>query len=183
MSNILIVSGHTNIQRSRANKIILENLKNEFPDAEFDSLIDLYPDYKFNVATEQAKLLKADIIVLQFPLFWFSCPSIMRKWFEDVLLYNFAYGTQGKALEGKKVIVAFTTGAPLDAYQYGGWENFDISAFLPQFIQLTNLCSMKWGGYIVSGGYSFVATDDDIKSLANKHSSDLITKIRNAMSN
>ena len=181
MSNILIISGHTDIQHSRANKIILENLKNEFPNAEFNSLIELYPDYKFDVEKEQAKLLKADIIVLQFPLFWFSCPSIMRKWFEDVLLHGFAYGTQGKALKEKKVIVAFTTGAPLDAYQYGGWENFDISAFLPQFIQLTNLCSMEWAGYVVSCGYSFVANDQKIKELADKHSYDLAEKIRNVM--
>ena len=86
-----------------------------------------------------------------------------------------------ESFERKKVIVAFTTGAPLDAYQYGGWENFDISAFLPQFIQLTNLCSMEWAGYVVSCGYSFVANDAMIKELADKHSSDLANKIRNAM--
>lgn len=178
MSNVLIVSGHTDISNSKANKIILKNLENELPSAEIDSLIELYPDYKFDVDAEQKKLLKADVIVLQFPLFWFSCPSIMRKWFEDVLLYGFAYGSNGKALEGKKVIVSFTTGAPLEAYQYGGWENFDISAFLPQFIQLTNLCSMRWCGHVVSGGYSFVATADVIKELADKHSLDLINKIK-----
>ena len=86
-----------------------------------------------------------------------------------------------ESFERKKVIVAFTTGAPLDAYQYGGFENFDISAFLPQFIQLTNLCSMKWAGYVVSCGYSFVANDATIKELADKHSYDLAEKIRNAM--
>ena len=82
------------------------------------------------------------------------------KMVNHVLLHGFAYGTQWKALKEKKVIVAFTTGAPLDAYQYVGWENFDISAFLPQFIQLTNLCSMEWAGYVVSFGYSFVANNE-----------------------
>ena len=178
MSNILIVSGHTDIENSRANKIILSNLKNEFPDAEFDSLIQLYPDYKFNVENEQAKLLKADIIVLQFPLFWFSCPSIMRKWFEDVLLHGFAYGTTGKVLKDKKVIASFTTGAPSEAYQWGGYENFYISDFLPQFIQLTNLCSMKWCCHVATSGYSYGVEDDVIKKLANEHSAELIKKIR-----
>ena len=180
MSNILIVSGHTDIVNSRANKIILENLKNEFSNAEIDSLIELYPDYRFNVDLEQKKLLKADVIVLQFPFFWFSCPSIMRKWFEDVLLHGFAYGSTGKALEGKKMIVSFTTGAPLDAYQYGGMENFDISEFLPQFIQLTNFCGMKWSGYVVSGGYTFTTEENKIKEFADKHSLDLIDKIKSS---
>lgn len=181
MSNILIVSGHNDIQHSRANKIILENLKNDFPNAEFDSLIELYPDYKFNIEAEQAKLVKADIIVLQFPLFWFSCPSIMRKWFEDVLLHGFAYGTTGKALDGKKILVSFTLGAPEEKYHHGEFENFEIEEFMPQFHQLANLCSMEWCGYICSGGYVFTAEQEKKVEIANKHSQDLINKIKTLM--
>ena len=39
MSNVLIVSGHTDISNSKANKIILKNLENELPSSEIDSLI------------------------------------------------------------------------------------------------------------------------------------------------
>ena len=181
MSNILIVSGHTDISKSRANKLIIANLKKSFPNAEFNSLIELYPNYQFNIEVEQEKLKKADLIILQFPLFWFSCPSIMRKWFEDVLLHGFAYGTQGKALENKKVIVSFTTGAPRDAYQYGQYENFYISDFLPQFIQLTNLCNMQWAGHVISFGYGYGATDEEAKKIAEQHSQDLINKIKTTL--
>ena len=102
----------------------------------------------------------------------------MREWFEDVLLHGFAYGITGKVFAGKKVIVSFTAGAPLDKYKYGEMQNFEISEFLPAFIQLTNLCNMKWCGYVISGGYTFMPDDNEVEELTNKHSEDLIGKIR-----
>ena len=178
MSNLLIVCGHTNFDNSVANKTILDDLKKEFPNAEIDVLSKLYPDYKIDVEAEQEKLKKADVIVLQFPFFWYSCPSIMRKWFEDVLLHGFAYGTTGKALEDKKFTVSFTLGAPEEKYHHGEFQNFEIDEFIPQFQQLSNLCSMAWCGYICSGGYSFEADIEAKVEIANKHSKKLIEKIK-----
>ena len=56
MANILIVSGHTNLDDSVANKEILYRLKELLPDLEFDLLSELYPDYKIDVEKEQEKL-------------------------------------------------------------------------------------------------------------------------------
>lgn len=56
VANILIVSGHTNLDDSVANKEILYRLKELLPNAEFDLLSELYPDYKIDVEKEQEKL-------------------------------------------------------------------------------------------------------------------------------
>ena len=181
MSNLLVVCGHSNLDISVANKTILENLQKEFSNAEIDVLSKLYPNYQFDVKAEQEKLKKADVIVLQFPFFWYSCPSIMRKWFEDVLLLGFAYGSTGKALEGKKFIVSFTLGAPEEKYHHGEFENFEINEFMPQFEQLAILCSMKWCGYVCSGGYSFTEEQEKKIDLANQHSQELINKIHSLL--
>jgi NAD(P)H dehydrogenase (quinone) len=45
-----------------------------------------------DVAAEQHKLLRADLVIFQFPLWWFSMPAIMKGWFERVYAYGFAYG-------------------------------------------------------------------------------------------
>ena len=74
MKNILIVSGHTNLDASVANKKILEVLAECLPEAEIVRLDRLYPDFRIDVAAEQARLLKADVVVLQFPIFWYSAP-------------------------------------------------------------------------------------------------------------
>ena len=68
MKNVLIISGHTDLATSVANKTILETLANRLPKAEIVKLDELYPDFKINVEAEQQRLIRADIIVLQFPV-------------------------------------------------------------------------------------------------------------------
>ena len=63
MKKILIVSGHTDLNNSAANKSILENLESALPQAEFIYLDKLYPDFQIDVKAEQEKLVTADIIV------------------------------------------------------------------------------------------------------------------------
>lgn len=74
-------------------------------------LSDLYPDYRIDVAAEQAALVAADIVVLQYPTYWFNTPAILKKWLDDVWTYGFAYDTGGK-----KLFVSTTTGAPQEEY-------------------------------------------------------------------
>lgn len=79
-------------------------------------LSDHYPDYRIDVAAEQAALVEADIVVLQYPTHWFNTPAILKKWLDDVWTYGFAYGTGGDKLHGKKLFVFTTTGAPQEEY-------------------------------------------------------------------
>ena len=64
MSEILVVSGHTDLENSFVNKIILGELKKHLPEAKFDMLSELYKNYVIDVKAEQEKLVKADVIVL-----------------------------------------------------------------------------------------------------------------------
>lgn len=45
-----------------------------------------------DIAQEQEKLRWADALILQFPLWWFSMPAILKGWVERVYAYGFAYG-------------------------------------------------------------------------------------------
>ena len=45
-----------------------------------------------DVKTEIDKLLWADVLILQFPLWWFSMPAILKGWVDRVFAYGFAYG-------------------------------------------------------------------------------------------
>ncbi|MBF6440092.1 NAD(P)H-dependent oxidoreductase [Nocardia cyriacigeorgica] len=45
-----------------------------------------------DVRAEQDKLLWADTIIFQFPLWWYSMPAILKGWFDRVFTYRFAYG-------------------------------------------------------------------------------------------
>ncbi|RUF23377.1 flavodoxin family protein [Pseudomonas aeruginosa] len=45
-----------------------------------------------DIAAEQEKLLAADAVIFQFPLWWFSMPAILKGWVERVFAHGFAYG-------------------------------------------------------------------------------------------
>ena len=79
MKNILIISGHPNLQQSTANRMILDELADRLPQAQIRRLDALYPDYRIDVDAEQQALLNADVIVWQFPFFWYSLPALPKK--------------------------------------------------------------------------------------------------------
>ena len=109
MANILIVSAHPRLEEdSVANKTIVEELSKLLPSAEVDRLDELYPDYVIDVSAEQAKLRNADVIVLQYPLWWYGWPALAQKWVEDVFVRGFSHGSTGNALRGKKLVVSLT---------------------------------------------------------------------------
>ncbi|MDD9206208.1 NAD(P)H-dependent oxidoreductase [Georgenia sp. 10Sc9-8] len=71
---------------------------------------------------EQEKLAGADAVVLQFPLWWYSVPAILKGWIDRVFDKGFAYGVRDAAgrtlrygdgvLAGTPVQVIVTTGSP-----------------------------------------------------------------------
>jgi NAD(P)H dehydrogenase (quinone) len=44
------------------------------------------------IEAEQKKLLWCDVVVLQFPLWWFSMPAILKGWVDRVFANGLAYG-------------------------------------------------------------------------------------------
>ena len=184
MKNILIVSGHPDLNNSFANKNILEELNSLLPEAEFAYLDKLYPDFRIDIETEQKRLLRADIIVFQFPLFWYSAPSLLHRWIEQTFVHGFSHGRTGDKLKGKQLILSFTSGAPEEMYCYGGLQNYPIEDFLPPYKQLANLCGLQWEGYIYSGGLSYANRHDEeilrqMKDKAINHAYSLAEKIKN----
>ncbi|KDE37005.1 UNVERIFIED_ORG: NAD(P)H dehydrogenase (quinone) [Kosakonia oryzae] len=79
-----------------------------------------------DIAREQAKLQRADAVIFQFPLWWFSMPAIMKGWVDRVYACGFAYGVGEHSdthwgdrygegsLAGKRAMLLVTT---------GGWES------------------------------------------------------------
>ncbi|MFK7856747.1 MAG: NAD(P)H-dependent oxidoreductase [Granulosicoccus sp.] len=103
-----------------------------------------YPDLHIDVAREQKLLLEHDRIVFQYPFYWYSSPSLMKKWIDDVLTLNWAYGPEGTALHGKDWISAISTGGKHSDYQAGGSHNYSISEFMKPVQQTAILVGMNY---------------------------------------
>ena len=155
MKNVLIISGHTDLSTSVANKTILNTISEQLPEARIVKLDELYPDFHINVAAEQERLLWADIIVLQFPVFWYSAPSILERWMEQTFLHGFSHGSKGDKLKGKKIVLSFTTGAPAEMYSKNGAMCHDIDDFLLCYKAMCRLTQMEYCGYVFTGGVSY----------------------------
>ena len=183
MKNVLIISGHPDLNgNSFANKIILEDVAKLLPNAVIDDLGALYPDYRIDVPAEQDKLRNADIIVLQFPIFWYSMPALLAKWMEDVFVRGFSHGSQGKALAKKKLLLSFTTGAPESAYG----ASFPVDMMTGRFVQTAGLTGMIYEGYVCTGSVSYADRTDPTRASAmtevsHAHAKRLVEKITSLM--
>ncbi|CDF81505.1 NAD(P)H-dependent oxidoreductase [Pseudomonas sp. QL9] len=67
-----------------------------------------------DIQGELDKLLWADLVIFNFPIYWFSAPAILKGWFDRVLVSGICYGgkrfyDQG-GLAGKKALVTVTLG-------------------------------------------------------------------------
>lgn len=89
-----------------------------------------------DISKEQEKLLWADIIIFQFPFWWFGMPAILKGWIDRVYAFGFAYGTGkygGKhwgtrygdgTLKGKKAMLSITIGGRQPQYSKKGINGY-----------------------------------------------------------
>ncbi|HET6783716.1 MAG TPA: NAD(P)H-dependent oxidoreductase [Pseudoxanthomonas sp.] len=82
-----------------------------------------------DIASEQQKVLAADAIILQFPLWWFGMPAILKGWVDRVWAYGLAYGYKNAgnqyrygdgAFKGKRALLSVTVGGPAVDYSARG---------------------------------------------------------------
>jgi putative NADPH-quinone reductase len=142
-SNVLILFAHPAQSKSEANAPLFKAAQ------AIDGItcVDLYgeyPDYRINIDREQQRLREHDVIIFQFPLYWYSTPSILKEWQDLVLEYGFAYGAQGTALHGKKFLCAITAGGSEKAYHADGFNHFTIRELLQPLEQTANLTGMRY---------------------------------------
>lgn len=85
------------------------------------------------VEAELQKLAWCDVMIWQFPLWWFSVPAVLKGWVDRVFAMGRAYGS-GRIYEtgffqGKRALLSLTTGGPAEAYETGGLQG-DIAGIL-----------------------------------------------------
>lgn len=85
-----------------------------------------------DVRAEQEKLLWADTVIFQFPLWWYTMPAILKGWFDRVFTYHFAYGVGEHSdtrygerfgegtLAGRKALLSVTVGGRESHYAARG---------------------------------------------------------------
>lgn len=178
---VLVVSGHPDSKNSIATKTIMEEIGKALPNAELLYLDRAYPDFKIDADKERQRVRNADIIVLQYPIYWYTPPAIMKRWQEEVFVFGFAHDAKGGLLGGKKLLLSMTSGAPESHYHLGGRMNYPMEVFQIPLQQFANLCGMDFAGMVHTGGYNLgrrEAERDKQTEQAKAHARELAEKIR-----
>jgi|HubBroStandDraft_2_1064218.scaffolds.fasta_scaffold16981_3 glutathione-regulated potassium-efflux system ancillary protein KefG len=160
-NKVLIQFAHPALQKSRVNRRLITAVRN-LENVTLNDLYEEYPDFSVNVRREQQLLMSHDIIVFQHPLYWYSCPALLKEWEDLVLQYGFAYGAQGTKLNGKWALTAITTGGPTSAYQRDGSNYFTIRELLRPFEQTVRFCGMVYLPPFVISGTLALKNEDQI---------------------
>ena len=139
-----------------------------------------------DVKAEQEKLLWADTLILQFPLWWYSMPAILKGWVDRVYALGFAYGVGEQSdthwgdrfgegtLAGKRAMLIVTAGGWATHYAPRGVNGpiedilFPINhgiLYYPGYTVLPALRSLPCGsdgrGRVPEGGGSVEGEDAD----------------------
>jgi len=137
----------------------------------------LYPDFAIDVRAEQEALLAADVIVLLFPLHWYSVPGVLKEWIDRVLARGFAYGSGGTQLRGKQLVLSFTVGAPAETYQPEGFNGVTVETLLAPFVATSHVIGTVFMPPIASFGMTYIpgVTDnrEQVEERARSHADQL----------
>ena len=143
MASLIVYYAHPAQRHSHVNRAMADKAR-ELSDITFVDLYAEYPRHNIDVDAEQARLVAHDIILFQFPLFWYSTPSLIKEWLDLVLEYGFAYGSNGDKLSGKTLMLAVSIGGDQEAYTRDGTHRSTLKTFLSPLEQTARLCQMQY---------------------------------------
>jgi len=143
MPRLLILFAHPRLEKSRANRALLAQLPTH-KDITFRDLYELYPDFNVDIVAEQALMAAHDIVVLHHPFYWYSMPPLLKQYIDLVYAFGWAYGPDGRALQGKAQFHVLTTGGAKEAYTPEGFHGNTLAAFMLPLKRTATLCGMTW---------------------------------------
>lgn len=136
----MVVISHPTIQTSSSQQFFLATLKGE-DFVTIRHLDEVWCEAKphFTRVIEEKALVEsgAQRLILQFPMYWYQAPAVMKEWIDTVMSKSATFAKQIKELG-----IVVTLGVKEEAFRAGGKEQFTISELLRPFQALAN--AMSW---------------------------------------
>jgi len=127
-----------------------------------------------DVHAQLAAIEQADLLILQYPMWWYGPPAILKGWLDRVFVYGRTYTGRQRYdrgyFRGKRALLSVTTGGPEATFQYNG-RNGDIEhllwpmQFSLYYVGFTVLAPFVAFG--VEGGLKYSAADEMARRLAD----------------
>lgn len=130
---ILIIVAHPDLEQSVVNQTWLQALQDSDLQVTVHRLYQAYPQGAvLDVEAEQERVREHDVIVWQFPFYWFSTPPLLKQWQDQVLTHDFAYGREPaqRQLAGKRIGMAISAGIKQPDYTADGRYRYTLDELL-----------------------------------------------------
>lgn len=136
----LLIFAHGSPQASKINQQLLA-LARKLPGVCIHDISSAYPDYRISLERELALLARHDNIGLQFPLYWYSMPAILKAWLDAVFLAP-ALLAKGGVIAGKSIKALATAGSDLGLLPVS--QGFAQKSIFWPIEQTTHHLEMQW---------------------------------------
>ncbi|OTG85282.1 NAD(P)H oxidoreductase [Acinetobacter sp. ANC 4558] len=133
MKKSLIIVAHPKIDESHINKRWIEELRKYPEKFTVHEIYQSYPHGEIDIAKEQSLIEAHENLILQFPLYWFNCPPLLKQWLDEVFTYGWAYGSTGDKLKNKKIMLAVSAGIKSEDFSKTGKYKLPLNQILYPF--------------------------------------------------
>lgn len=133
MKKTLVIVAHPDLANSTVNKSWVNTLMQYDEQITVHDLYKHYPSGNIDIKFEQHLLENHRHLIMQFPIYWFNCPPLLKQWLDEVLTYGWAYGTGGGKLKNKKVGLAVSAGIKESDYDQDGRYGIALQEVLKPF--------------------------------------------------
>ncbi|MEM5389689.1 NAD(P)H-dependent oxidoreductase [Paraburkholderia phymatum] len=165
----LVILAHPDLAGSQINAAWRARLEEAATSVVIRNIYELYPDWNIDVAAEQALLESHERIFLQFPLYWYSTPPLLKKWLDDVLAYGWAYGPGGNLLAHKEIGLVVSTGSPEAAYRADGRLGHTLAELLRPLEQTARFVGARYLPVFALQGANHIIPAEQLRRNANDY--------------
>lgn len=142
MPTTLVLISHPVLENSKIHSALRSlSIEQGFDIRHIDRVIE---NGVIDAVAEQQLLEHYDTFILQFPLYWYSVPSALKQYLDDVLTSDWAYENR-YALEGKTLRVVVTTGGEESDYSHSGEVRFTLDELMAPLKATASFTHMTWG--------------------------------------
>ncbi|WP_062049120.1 NAD(P)H-dependent oxidoreductase [Bacillus sp. JCM 19034] len=167
----LVIIAHSDMETSRVNKRWIQELEKYPEKYTVHELYKFYKEGKIDVEREQKLIESHSNLVIQFPIYWFNCPPLLKGWLDDVLTHGWAFGSNGgNHLMNRKVALAVSAGAKQSDYSEGGRFRYTLKQLLIPFETTFFYCDADYRSFYSYYGKEEVqgAIEEDTEAEENE---------------
>jgi glutathione-regulated potassium-efflux system ancillary protein KefG len=155
---VVILLAHPKMDESQGNKALVDSVA-DMEDVAVYNLYAMQEEQVLDVEEWNKVISHANAVVYQFPFYWLSAPSLLKKWQDEVFIAL----ANTPTVAGKPLLVATTTGSDADAYRSGGRNRFTVDELLRPYQGSAIHSGMVWQTPIVVYG---MGSADSAKNIA-----------------